>query len=264
MKTLTYIWHDCFVYDDPRLTIIFDYWKDPTCLPGQLPAFIQQADKSKPIYIVVSHHHKDHYTKQIFEWSTLFDNIKYILSKDVAKYARHILHPDSIYKGIKPAPESVVVLTTGQTYSDNNIYVKAYGSTDIGNSYCISVAGKSIFHAGDLNAWIWKDESTEEEVDKAISDFDDILETIATDHKVIDFAMFPVDSRIGREYFTGAKIFVRKFDVKKFFPMHFGLGDTPEEQKKYQIDATRIDLYANPERGEYVCLQSPYAAFATP
>ena len=46
--------------------------------------------------------------------------------------------------------------------------------------------------------------------------------------------------------------------------MHFGLGDTPGEQKKYQIDATRIDLYANPERGEYVCLQSPYAVFATP
>ena len=263
MKKLTYIWHDCFVYEDSKVIIIFDYWKDPTCEPGDLPDFIRHADKSKPVYVVVSHHHKDHYTKLIFEWSTLFENIKYILSKDVAKYARHILHPDSIYKGIKPAPESIVVLTPGQTYSDCNIAVKAYGSTDIGNSNCFTIAGESIFHAGDLNAWIWKDESTEEEVNKAISDFEDILDTIAIDREIIDIAMFPVDSRIGREYFTGAKMFVRKLHVKKFFPMHFGLGDTTEEQENYQIDATLIDLYANPERGEYICLQSPYSVFAT-
>ncbi len=50
-------------------------------------------------------------------------------------------------------------------------------------------------------------------------------------------------------------------DVAHFFPMHFGLG-TPEEQMKYQLDAADVENYANPERGEYICLQTPYSCFA--
>lgn len=264
MKKLTYIWHDCFVYETPELMIVFDYWKDIKQSSDKTPLFIQNAVKTKPIYVLVSHHHKDHYSKQIFEWGKLFPNIKYILSKDVAKYTRHIINPESIYKGTRPTAESIVVLSEGDTYSDNLMTVKAYGSTDIGNSYIVSLHDQTIFHSGDLNAWIWKDESTEEEVKKALDDFESILEKIAIGHEKIDIAMFPVDSRIGSGYYTGAKIFVRKLDVKHFFPMHFGLGDTPEEQQKYQLDATCVDKYANPERGEYICLQSPYSSFCMP
>lgn len=262
MVSITYIWHDCFVFSDDRISIVFDYWKDPLTDNGELPRFLEGLDRDKPLYVVVSHHHKDHFNRDIFEWSDRFPNIRYILSNDVAKFVRHIITPGGTYAGIRPTPESVTVLRRGESFSDDFIHVDAFGSTDIGNSYAVTAGDFKIFHAGDLNAWIWLDESTQAEVNKAMGDFKAVLKDISLKFDGFDMAMFPVDSRIGREYYTGASIFVREFDVKHFFPMHFGLGDTAEEQLRYQLDAAKIRDYANPDRGEYICLQSPYSTFA--
>lgn len=261
---LTYIWHDCFVFENNQLIIVFDFWKDMTSRDDKSPSFIEMADKAKPIYVIVSHHHKDHFTNRIFDWDSQFNHIHYILSKDVARHVRHLLNPDSLCKGIKPDPSHITVLQPGESFSDSRLRVEAFGSTDIGNSYCVTIGGLTLFHAGDLNAWIWKDESTEEEVNDAIADYNRILTSIAAAHPVIDYAMFLVDSRIGTDYFTGARMFVRAIDVRRFFPMHFGLGDSLEQQTKYRIDAASIDLYANPARGEYICLQAPYSSFSEP
>ena len=45
-----------------------------------------------------------------------------------------------------------------------DVYVKAYGSTDIGISFLVKVDGLTIFHAGDLNWWHWKEDSLEEQL----------------------------------------------------------------------------------------------------
>ncbi|MBD5357013.1 MAG: MBL fold metallo-hydrolase [Bacteroides sp.] len=260
MIKLQYIWHDCFLFENEKVTMVFDFWKDPLTEINDIPMFIRNLDKEKPLYVFVSHHHKDHYVKNIFEWGKYIPNITYILSKDTAKFARHIISETSLYTGIKPDKESVKVLSSGETFRDNLITVDAFGSTDIGNSYAIKTGDTTIFHAGDLNAWIWKDESTEKEVATELKRFTDILDKIAESYPRIDLAMFPVDSRIGTDYFTGAKIFVREINVAHFFPMHFGLGNR-EEQLKYQLAAATVGNYANPERGEYICLQSPYACY---
>lgn len=262
--TLTYIWHDCFWLSTKNANFIFDFWKDTITENNEFPRFIKEADKNKPLYVIVSHHHKDHFTKEIFEWSAMFRNIRFILSNDTAKFCRHILSDNSIYKGSKPSQESITVLKNGDTFKDDIMEIEAFPSTDIGNSYMIKSEGKTIFHSGDLNAWIWKDESTEQEVKKALGDFKAILRLISDKYPKIDIAMFPVDSRIGRDYFAGAKLFVRSIDVKHFFPMHFGLGETQAEQQKYQIDAADVKNYANPEKGEYICLQAPYSSFSFP
>lgn len=262
MITLTYVYHDCFVATTPQCSIVFDFWKDPTVFDEEAPGFLSELDRDKPLYVLVSHHHKDHFTKRIFSWATLFPKIHFILSKDTAKSVRHILREDSIYSGQRPKPEQVAVLRPGEQYSGCGITVSAFGSTDIGNSYVVQTAERSIFHAGDLNAWIWRDESTDREVAAAMKAFTDILATIALRFPVLDIAMFPVDSRIGTGYYTGAHTLVREIFVRHFFPMHFGLGDTDEERMKYLRDATRIELYANPERGDYIALTSPYSRFA--
>lgn len=261
MVKLTYIWHDCFLLETKNVYLIFDFWKDIVSTDDSLPYFFKEIDFEKPLYVLVSHHHKDHYTKRIFEWGRYFKNIRYILSKDVARYARHILTPGSIYTGTRPPVSSVTVLSPGDSFNDCFISVDAFPSTDIGNSYSVCAEGLSIFHAGDLNAWIWREESTEEEVRKSIKTFEDILNLISLKHSAFDIAMFPVDSRIGSGYFSGAALFVRKFNVRHFFPMHFCLGESLEEQLKYRVDAAAVSKYANPERGEYICLQSPYSCF---
>lgn len=260
MIKLQYIWHDCFLFQNDNIAIVFDYWRDPHSKKGEIPDFINDLDKDKPFYVLVSHHHKDHYVKEIFDWNRLFPDIKFILSKDTAKFARHIIKENSIYVGTRPDPKNIIVLNSGEMYNDDYLRVRAFDSTDIGNSYVIEIGDANIFHAGDLNAWIWKDESSEEEVEAELKRFTGILNMIAEKYQTFDIAMFPVDSRIGTDYFTGAKLFVRKFDVKHFFPMHFGLGEK-EENIKYRRDAARVENYVNPDRGEYICLQSPYSCF---
>ncbi len=276
MNLLTYVWHDCFIYSNGTIAIIFDFWKDPLlCGSGNRNHENRERDdfshlmqkimaESKQIYVVVSHHHKDHYTKKIFDWSRKFPGIKYILSKDVAKYARHILTKDSIYSGIKPDPENVFVVRPGEVFCDESLKIEAFDSTDIGNSYAVTVNGIKIFHAGDLNAWIWKDESTESEISEALKTYESILDKIVSKYPEFDMAMFPVDSRLGTDYFTGAKIFLEKICVRHFFPMHFGLGDTSDEQMKYQLDAADVRNYANPSHGECICLQAPFSSFIMP
>ncbi len=260
MKTLTYIWHDCFIFSTPRLSVIFDYWKDPLAGDGERPLFLSRLPKDRPLYVLVSHHHKDHFVKEIFSWAQDFPLIHYIISKDTARHARHLIKGDSLYKGFRPEESQITVLKPGDVFTDSLLKVVAFGSTDIGNSYMLETEGMNIFHAGDLNAWLWKDESSEEEVKEALDCYSEILNTIYDHYPAVDIAMFPVDSRIGTGYYTGAKMLVDKIDVRRFFPMHFGLGEK-EDQTSYMEDANKIELYANQSRGEYICLQAPYSKY---
>lgn len=274
MTQVTYIWHDCFVVELREFTMVFDFWLDPIKSNEpikhneKIPLFLKGRDSEKPIYIFVSHHHKDHYTKKIFEWSRLFPNITYIISEDVGRHARHILSEDSLYKGHKPSKDKCFILKEGDSYMDLNIKVEAFGSTDIGNSYFVEAfpdcASKriSFFHAGDLNAWLWKDESTEEEVETALRQFTSIVDRIASAHPQIDYVMFPVDSRIGTDYASGARIFVKAIYARHFFPMHFCIGESEEEILKRGIDAACLSAYAEDTRGEYICLLSPYSTYS--
>lgn len=261
MLTLTYICHSCFLLDTPDCAVVFDYWKDPTAEDSAHPRFLDTIPPDKPFYVVVSHHHKDHFVKEIFDWKPPFSHIHYILSKDVARHARHYLKANSLYRGVKLDAEDYTVMRPGDTFTDSSITVKAFGSTDTGNSYVVDLDGRHIFHAGDLNAWMWKDESSPAEVAEAIQAYNRILAGIASEYPALDIAMMPVDSRIGTDYFTGAAMLVRIIDVRRFIPMHFALG-SEEEQRRRRRDALAFDLYANPNRGEYIGLASPYDRFS--
>ena len=167
--SITYIWHDCFVVELNDCILIFDYWADPD---GRIFDFITH---DKPVYIFVSHHHKDHFCKEIFSWSSQLNNkISYIISSDTARFIKHLLSPRSTYKGkLRIDPERVKIMSEGDYFSDDLISVNAYGSTDIGCSYLISHSSKRIFHAGDLNAWILEDKTPSEKAQE-ISNFKSI------------------------------------------------------------------------------------------
>ncbi len=263
MVSVKYIYHDCFLIETAEVCMIFDYWKYPDNGDEKGGSILDLIPKDKPLYVFVSHHHKDHLNHEIFEWWEMHHEINYILSKDVAKFCRHYLCEESFYKGKKVPAEKVTVVTPDNIYRIGNIKVYTFGSTDIGSSFAVETYDKIFFHAGDLNAWIWRDESTEDEVEKALSAYEIIVNSIVSKFPRIDYAMFPVDSRIGRDFFTGAKIFVNKIDVKVFFPMHFELADTPSLITRRHKDAADFEKYANPERGEYIFLSSPGATYLT-
>lgn len=255
---VTFIWHDCFLVETPELAMIFDYWLDESGSANPMPQALSHLDREKPLLVFVSHGHKDHYNPAVFGWASEFENISYIVSRDVWRRMRHVVSPSSPYLGPKIDISRVYALKSGEKADIGGVEVTAYPSTDIGNSYGLILPdGTRLFHAGDLNAWIWKEESTRQEIAKAMGDYQACLRDIAVDlgeNLHFDVLFFPVDSRIGSEYWTGAAEFVRKFDVSYFFPMHFGLGDDKEREQRRK-DAFRFDLYA--ASGEYIGLGSP-------
>lgn len=261
---VTYIWHDCFVVAMPAATLVFDYWADADGVPRELPSFLNEIRKDVPLYVFVSHFHKDHYNPAVFSWRQAGFNVHYFVSLDVWKRMRHIVSPTSVYAGPKVDAATVSVLKPGASSAETRLDVKAFPSTDIGNSWLVIAEGCRIFHAGDLNAWIWRDESTESEVASGLKAFSSCLKPIKTALQVkgddylhpVDICFFPVDSRIGSGYYEGAKIFLQEFHVRHFFPMHFGLGDEREREIRCG-DALRTDLYVNPDRGECVPLARP-------
>lgn len=267
--TLTFVWHDCFVYSSQSCIIVFDFWCNP-----HKPYNLHHIDfkdflldnlhgsaytESLPVYFLVSHHHKDHFTKKIFEFAKILPRVQYIISEDVERSVRYLLRSEGTYKGnLKVDPSTVYTLKPGETFEDSLLRVNAFGSTDIGNSYVVEVDGKRLFHAGDLNAWMWKDESTPQEVAEAILDYETKIDEIEKHFHSFDLVMFPVDARIGRDWWEGAFRFVHRFDVGLFVPMHFCLYNSDKEQIDFIHKATNFALYANSQQGKYCSLTEPY------
>lgn len=262
MVKIIYIWHDCFAVSTPQANFVFDYWLDSDGAARDYPAFLDEFDSSRPLFVLVSHFHKDHYNPAIFGWASRFDDIHYIVSRDVFKRMRHIVSPTSVYHGPKVSPEQVSVLHNNESFTKGGTVVTAFPSTDVGNSYMVESGGIRIFHAGDLNCWLWIDESTPGEIRRAREDYKVCLDTIAArlGESPIDYCFFPVDSRIGSGYTEGPSEFVRRFNVRHFFPMHFELGDERERAVRRQ-DAVNTTLYANPARGEYIPLATPGSVY---
>lgn len=201
---LTYIYHSCFIVESEQFTLIFDYYKDTP------ENYIQKhiTDFPGKLYVFSSHSHRDHFNSEILEWRKQRSSIQYILSKDIEE------------KNI-PYGDNVCFLDKFETYRDDLLSVKAFGSTDIGVSFLVEAGEKKIFHAGDLNNWHWKEESTEEEAQKAEAFYLSELASIANEIGHLDVLMYPIDHRLGKEYTRGAEQFLEKIKVDLFAPMHF-------------------------------------------
>ncbi|MDE7160728.1 MAG: hypothetical protein K2O24_07810 [Muribaculaceae bacterium] len=248
-----YVFHDGFILRrDGEWAVVFDYWKDPLGAE-RIETLVRSG---VPVYVVVSHHHKDHFVPAIFDWCALpCADVHYVISADVFKFCRHRLNPNTLYQGVRVPEQRITVIRPGDTVQLGGLTVEAFGSTDLGNSYVITErsSGFTAMHAGDLNDWLWLDESTPEEVADMEGRFRKILRDISGAHPRLDLALFPVDSRIGRRYWSGAAQLLEAIDVKMFVPMHFGLGDTPEESARLVGDALRFAEYVPPSSRALCC-----------
>ena len=207
--TLTYIFHSGFALTGEGYTIIIDYFTDAPDDQNRMIVHDYLLNRSGKIYVLSTHSHHDHFNKEILKWKSQRPDIIYILSND-------------ILKKMKTPKDAAVYLKKGESYQDETVKIQAFGSTDIGGSFLIEVEGKRIFHAGDLNNWHWKDESTTEEIEKAESDYLTELNLLAKSAPRLDLAMFPVDIRMGTDYMRGAEQFIEQISTRLFAPMHFG------------------------------------------
>lgn len=203
---IRYLYHDGFMIETKSHILIFDYYNDSSSGGRSLNEGVISEDvlkSKKDIYVFVSHSHGDHFNPIIFKWRDINPKIKYILSSDIKA--------KDIY------PENKMI-SEGEIIELNDIFIKAYGSTDVGISFLVKTDGINIFHAGDLNLWHWKDESDEYNIQMS-KDFKSKVNKII--EKQIDIAFFPVDPRLEEYYYLGGEYFIKELSPKLFIPMHF-------------------------------------------
>ncbi len=206
---LDYIYHSGFAIEAGDVTVIIDYYKDSSdTQPNHGLVHDKLLKKEGRIYVLSSHFHPDHFTREVLSWKDEHPDIKYIFSKDILKHKR-------------ATKEEAVYIDKGDTYQDECIHIEAFGSTDVGISFLIDLQGMRIFHAGDLNNWHWDEESTPEEIKKAEGDFLAEVAYLKQRAPQIDLVLFPVDHRLGKNYMKGACQFVDRIKTHIFVPMHF-------------------------------------------
>lgn len=204
---LVYLYHSGFALLGEAFTLLFDYYEDSEA-PDSGILHRELLDRPGKFYVFSSHAHYDHFNKEVLAWREKRPDIVYVFSKDI------------LQQGLS-TQQDAVYLEKGDSYQDEILKVDAFGSTDEGVSFLVEVAGKRIFHAGDLNNWHWMEESDEAEWKGYEHHFLCELDVIYRACKSVDVALFPVDPRLGKEYMRGPLQFVEKIKTAIFVPMHF-------------------------------------------
>ncbi len=206
---LTYIYHSGYAIEAKDFTVIIDYYKDSEDNLREGIVHKKFLKNKGKLYVLSTHSHADHFNPDILKWKAIKKDITYIFSKDILDN-QMAKEDDAIY------------LDKLEVYKDQNVIIRAFGSTDLGVSYLIHIKDKTIFHAGDLNNWHWNEESTEDEIREAEAFYQDELNLLAANVKHIDIAMFPIDPRLGKDYMKGAEQFIDAIQINSIAPMHFG------------------------------------------
>jgi L-ascorbate metabolism protein UlaG (beta-lactamase superfamily) len=208
---ITYIYHSGVMVELKDVVLLFDYWKGEFTFP---------ADKRRTIFI--SHAHHDHYNPAVLDMDA-------VVIADAA---------------IPNNQKNMHSVNPGDVLKLGDLTVSVFGSTDEGVSFLVEVDGKRIFHAGDLNDWHWRDESTYDEIKEAKLKFEAEIAKIPLVH--LDLAMFPVDARMGSGFYEGADRFIEKYKPDYFLPIHFtaqiGRVDEFARSAKNATKVLRADL----------------------
>ncbi len=251
---IKYIYHSCFLIETDEIDIIIDFYKDfPTNnKKGMLDDIFYHSDK--PLYVLSSHSHYDHFNPEILMLKDYRQNIIYILSNDIYTSLIDNISKNNSITSLDIDKCIPIWLNKGDSYSDKNIMIKAFGSTDLGISFLITIDNKTIFHAGDLNNWHWKDETPEEEWKEDEKKFLSELEDIWKEFHDIDIVMFPIDYRLGTDYMRGAIQFIDKINVHNFFPMHFDENYISANKFNYYCNLKGISFFDIKSKGQLFIL----------
>ena len=199
---ITHYYHSGFSVASERTLAVFDYWRGEN---GELtpdrqltPAALK---KYENVFVFISHEHIDHLDPIVYSWNDL-GNVTYIVSSDMPVGTR----------GKRMAPGDTLKLS-------DELAVTAFDSTDLGVSFLADFCGIRVFHAGDLNFWHWRDESTMQEIEEADAEFRRAV--LPLSREKIDVAFFPVDPRQGAMFEAGANYFILSVKPRILIPMHY-------------------------------------------
>lgn len=199
---VTYIHHSCFLTETAGCYYLFDYFQ------GTLPAM----DPSKPIVVLASHRHSDHYQPAVFSQLKHLgmEHIHAVLSRDIP--ARLI--PSHISHTIVSADEHYV-LPQGQALT-------TFRSTDEGVAFLIQDGEALFYHAGDLNDWVWAEEPDADNRQMTGSYRKQIsLLSRELDGRSLTAAFVVLDPRQEEAYDRGLVYFLDHISGDCVYPMHY-------------------------------------------
>jgi len=200
--TVTYFHHSGFSVAVKDTLLIFDYWRgERNDLPKGAEITDEELKKFQQILVFVTHDHEDHFDEIIYSWDHEHLPITYIVSDDL------------------PIGRRGKRMKAGERMMLGEVLVQAFDSTDKGVSFYVTVEGLHIFHAGDLNLWHWREESTIREITQAENAYYEAVRPI--ERLPMDIAMFPVDPRMGGLFDAGANHFIMAVKPRLFIPMHW-------------------------------------------
>lgn len=196
---IRYIHHSGFLVETDRFYYLFDYEK------GSLP----QMDAAKPIFVLSSHAHGDHYNPEVFS----------LLAAAGMAHVRAVLSDDIV------APEdvdAVLVAPEREYHLGERLKLTTFRSTDLGVAFLIEDGEQLIYHAGDLNDWVW-DEETEEYNKQMTLDYRWQIGLLAEklDGRELAAAFVVLDPRQERDYDRGICFFLENISAKMVYPMHY-------------------------------------------
>ena len=84
-------------------------------------------------------------------------------------------------------------------------------------AFLVTVGGRTLFHAGDLNWWHWEGEDPGWNRNMEVN-FKAYTQPLQDRH--LDLAMLPLDPRLGKDGFRGPRYFLDLARIRCMIPMH--------------------------------------------
>ena len=110
-----------------------------------------------------------------------------------------------------------------------------FQSTDLGVAFLIEDGDRIIYHAGDLNDWVWEEESDSYNKQMTIDYRRQIhLLSEKLNHRKIDAAFVVLDPRQEKDYDRGLSYFLEHIPVKEVYPMHY--WDAPDIIETFLVE----------------------------
>ena len=191
---ITYLHHSGFLAELEACCLVFDYFdKGLTRLPD------------KPVLMFASHAHRDHYDPGVFQLVEGRE-VTAVLSKDIPKRRW-------------PAGIEVLSVSAHRDYAlPHGIALTTLQSTDAGVAFYLRTPEGCVYHAGDLNEWVWAGES--EQYNKQMAgNYRHELDLLRG--RPVDCAFVPLDPRQEDDYARGLLYVLKALAPKTVFPMHY-------------------------------------------
>ena len=204
--TVTYLNHSGFFVELDRVCLLFDYWR------GRLPEPVA----GKTLLAFASHRHRDHYNPEIFSYAAGWEQAKVVLGNDIRLSAKR-------KEALGIGDGDFLRLGPDRTETVDGVEIRTLRSTDSGVAFLVTADGRTVYHAGDLNLWVW---AGEPEADNAAMAEAFYREMDKLKGVTIDLAFLTLDARQEADAVGGFDYCLRHLDIKKAVPMHsFGKYD---------------------------------------